>query len=74
MIKRYANSYSNGKLLFISYDLKQLYTKSYKNDVHLSQNANVKCKYRKMLIVKNINFDYNPFLHESYTNFERDKY
>ena len=71
MIKRYANSYSNGKLLFISYDSKQLYTKLYKN---ISENANVKGKYRKMLIVKNINFDYNPFLHESYTNFERDKY
>ena len=68
MIKRYANSYSNGKLLFISYDLKYLYSKSYKNKY------NVKCKYGKMLIVKNINFDYNPFLHESYTNFERDKY
>ena len=69
MIKRYANSYSNGKLLFISYDSKQLYTKLYKNKY-----ADVKCKYGKMLIVKNINFDYNPFLHESYTNFERDKY
>ena len=70
MIKRYANSYPNGKLLFISYYLKYLYSKSYKK----SENANVKCKYGKMLIVKNINFDYNPFLHESYTNFERDKY